>query len=39
MLFTIGIVATSFSGCREKETTEDKVEDIADDVEDTLDDN
>ncbi|SDW94423.1 hypothetical protein [Aequorivita viscosa] len=37
VLFAAGLLATSFTSCREKETVGDKIEDVADDVEDAID--
>ena len=37
VLFAAGLLATSFTSCREKKTVGDKIEDVADDIEDALD--
>lgn len=37
ILFAAGLMATSFTSCRENHTVADDVEDVADDVEDALD--
>jgi len=37
ILFVVGLMATSFTSCRENKTVADDVEDVADDVEDALD--
>lgn len=37
ILFAAGLMATSFTSCREK-TTGEKIEDVADDVADDIDD-
>ncbi|MDN3724571.1 hypothetical protein QRD02_09260 [Aequorivita sp. SDUM287046] len=36
ILFAAGLMATSFSSCRENKTIADDVEDVADDVEDAV---
>ena len=36
ILFAAGLLATSFTSCREKKTVGDKIEDVADDVKDAL---
>ncbi len=37
IFFAAGLMATSFTSCREKKTVGDEIEDVADDVEDALD--
>ncbi len=37
ILFAVGLMGTTFTGCREKKTVGDKIEDVADDVEDAVD--
>ncbi len=37
ILFAVGLMTTSFTSCREKKTVGDKIEDVADDVEDAID--
>lgn len=36
VLFAAGLMATSFTSCREKKSTGDKIEDVADDVADDI---
>ncbi len=37
ILFAAGLMSTGFTSCREKKTVGDKIEDVADDVEDAVD--
>ncbi|TYP71011.1 hypothetical protein [Aquimarina intermedia] len=37
VLFAMGILGTSFISCREDKSTKDKLEDVADDIEDSVD--
>ncbi|WP_262896513.1 MULTISPECIES: hypothetical protein [Aequorivita] len=37
ILFAAGLMATSFTSCREKKTVGDEIEDVADDIEDAVD--
>lgn len=37
ILFAAGLMATSFTSCRENKTVADDIEDVADDVGDALD--
>ncbi|MDC8000753.1 hypothetical protein POV26_06875 [Aequorivita todarodis] len=37
ILFAAGLMTTGFSSCREKKTVGDKIEDVADDIEDAVD--
>tara|TARA_R100001143_G_C3232478_1_gene75367 strand:- start:359 stop:490 length:132 start_codon:yes stop_codon:yes gene_type:complete len=37
VLFAAGLMATSFTSCRENKTVGDEIEDVADDVEDAVD--
>lgn len=37
ILFAAGLMSTGFTSCREKKTVGDKVEDVADDIEDAVD--
>lgn len=37
ILFAAGLISIGFTSCREKKTVGDKIEDVADDVEDALD--
>jgi len=37
ILFAIGLMATSFTSCRENKTVADDVEDVVDDVGDAID--
>ncbi len=37
MLLAVGLLGTSFIGCRETNTVEDEVEDVVDDAEDAVD--
>lgn len=37
ILFAAGLMASSFTSCRDNKTAGDKVEDVADDVEDAVD--
>ncbi len=37
ILFAVGLMSTGFTSCREKKTVGDKVEDVADDIEDAVD--
>lgn len=37
VLFAMGILGTSFISCREDKSVKDKVEDVADDIEDSVD--
>lgn len=37
VLFAAGLLATSFTSCREKKTLGDEIEEVADDVEDAID--
>jgi predicted small secreted protein len=37
ILFAAGLISTGFTSCREKKSVGDKIEDVADDVEDAVD--
>ncbi|AFL79978.1 hypothetical protein Aeqsu_0466 [Aequorivita sublithincola DSM 14238] len=37
ILFAAGLMSTGFTSCREKKTVGDKIEDVADDIEDAVD--
>lgn len=38
ILFAAGLMSTGFTSCRERKTTGDKIEDVADDIGDDIDD-
>ncbi len=37
ILFAASLMSTGFTSCREKKTVGDKIEDVADDIEDAVD--